>query len=302
MKRALAFVGVLTALNMPAAFAEGAPPAAQWTPDVSYGPYAIETMQMCEPKEASSGPRVASLLIHGGAWVSEDKRSPWFTSLCENLAARGIVTFNINYRLIHIATNENAWPAQLEDVQLAMRWVRAHAKDYNIDPRRVCAFGTSAGGNLAALLGIEQSIVQPLKGEDPKNETALYTDQTPQASCVVDISGPTDLTTMPDNSGRVLAAMASPLVGDNDVKQALVQISPIGLVNAHTAPTLVIYGTLDRGVPSETQSLPFYQALKEKGVPAKLLEYTGHHALGLTAPDEVARALDAAAAFENGPR
>jgi acetyl esterase/lipase len=305
MTKFAAIVGSLALLGTsPSAFAAGQPdmqPAA--AADLSYGPYPIETVQVCEPDGTNTGARVASLVIHGGAWVSEDKRIPWFSKICGTLAAHGIVAFNINYRLLRMADNSNPWPAQLQDVQLAMRWVRAHAKQYNIDPHHICALGTSAGGNLAALLGVQKAIVPQLKGEDPQNETALYPDQSPQATCVVDVSGPTDLVNLSAPSSKPLAAMASSLVGEEKtLGQALAQISPIGMIDEHSAPMLVIYGTADKAVPPETQSLPFYQALKDKGVPAKLLEYTGHHALGLTAPAEVTRALDAAAGFINDPR
>ena len=216
MRIAATLVAILAAL----------PAAADNTPDASadlvYGPYPIQTLQVCQPGGDSSGPRPATLLIHGGAWVSESRRIPWFQSLCQKLAQRGVVTFNIDYRLLRVGTGENAWPAQLEDVQLAMRWVRAHGQQYNIDPKRVCAFGASAGGNLAVLLGIEPGIVPPLKGEDPQRQTTLYPEQSPKADCVVDLSGPTDLTKMPPNSDRVLAAMAAPLAGD--LQQALAQI------------------------------------------------------------------------------
>jgi acetyl esterase/lipase len=269
--------------------------------DLAYGPYPIETLQVCQPSGDRPGARPAALVIHGGAWVSEDRRIPWFASLCQKLADRGVVAFNINYRLIRMATGENAWPAQVQDVQLAMRWLRAHAQQFNVDPNRVCAFGTSAGGNLAALLGIERDIIPPLKGEDPQHETSLYSDQSPQASCVVDVSGPTDLTQMPPNSDKVLAAMAAPLAGDAALPQALAQISPINRIKPGSAPVLIIYGTMDQGVPPASQALPFYKALKDRGVPATLFEYTGHHALGLTAPEEVDRALDAASAFIKTP-
>jgi acetyl esterase/lipase len=300
VKRFAAIAGVLTILGACRAVAQPTPDAA--TGDVSYGPYPIEKMQVCEPSGPRTPGRVASLVIHGGAWVSEDKRLPWFSTICSTLAAHGIVAFNLNYRLLRIADKSNAWPAQLEDVQLAMRWVRAHAKDYDIYPNRVCALGTSAGGNLAALLGVQQTIMPQLKGEDPQSETALYPNQSPQASCVVDISGPTDLVTLSSPSSNPLVALASSLVDTNSLDQALAKISPIGMVNEHSAPTLIVYGTADHAVPPATQSLPFYQALKDKGVPVKLLEYTGHHALGMTAPAEVTRAMDAVAAFENDPR
>lgn len=291
---AMAGLLVLALSNRPVAAAEPVT-----GPDLTYGPYPIETVQVCQPGEDSGGPRASTLLIHGGAWVSEDKRLPWFQSLCQKLAERGIVAFNINYRLLHVPTGENAWPAQLQDVQLAMRWVRAHSKQYNIDPGRLCAFGTSAGGNLAVLLGLEKGIVPALKDEDPQRETVLYPDQSPQAACVVDLSGPTDLTQMPPKNDKLLAAMAAPLGGD--LKQALAQISPINRIKAGSAPMLIVYGTIDRGVPPDTQSHPFYQALKDRGVPARLLQYTGHHALGMTDPAEVDRALDAVAEFIRKP-
>lgn len=300
MKRFAAITGSLVVLGACPAIAQT--PLGAATGDVAYGPYPIETMQVCEPEGPSVPERVASLVIHGGAWVSEDKRLPWFSTICSTLAAHGIVAFNLNYRLIRMADKSNPWPAQLEDVQLAMRWVRAHAKEYNVDPRRVCALGTSAGGNLATLLGVQQTIMPQLKGEDPQNETALYPDQSPQASCVVDISGPTDLVNLSSPSSIPLAAMASSLTDMKSLEQALTQISPIGMVNQHSAPMLVVYGTADHAVPPATQALPFYQALKDKGIPAKLLEYTGHHALGMTAPDEVTRVMDAVAAFEKDPR
>jgi len=299
VKRLVAVVGLLALPASPVAIAEKQSDTVAATGDVSYGPYPIETLQVCPPTGDSPGPRPATLLIHGGAWVSEDKRLPWFQSLCQNLAQRGLATFNINYRLLRVGTGENAWPAQLQDVQLAMRWVRAHAQQYSIDPKRVCAFGGSAGGNLAVLLGIEPEIVPPLKGEDPQRQTTLYPEQSPKADCVVDVSGPTDLTRMPPNSDRVLAAMAAPLGGD--LQQALAQISPINRIRPGSAPVLIVYGTIDRAVPPVTQAQPFYQALKDKGIPATLFEYTGHHALGMTAQTEVDRALDAAAEFIKKP-
>ncbi len=299
MRPCLAAVAVLAGFAVQSVRADTVSGAA--APDVSYGPYPIQTLQVCQPDDGNAGPRAATLLIHGGAWVSEGRRIPWFQSLCRNLAARGVVVFNIDYRLLRVGTGENAWPAQLQDVQLAMRWARANTRQYNIDPKRICAFGTSAGGNLAVLLGIEGEIVPPLKDEDPRHQTALYPDRSPRADCVVDVSGPTDLTKMPPNSDKVLAAMAAPLAAGGGPPQGLAGISPINRIGPGSGPVLILYGTIDRGVPPATQAQPFYQALKDKGVPVTLLEYTGHHALGMTAQSEVDRALDAAAEFIKKP-
>ena len=93
----------------------------------------------------------------------------------------------VNYRLGDKAQAETWWPAQLSDVQLAVRYLRAHADTIGLDPKRLCAWGGSAGGHLSVFLGVKDAVV-------PDVLAKLYPDELPKVSCVVDDFGPVDLT------------------------------------------------------------------------------------------------------------
>ncbi|MCH2181827.1 MAG: alpha/beta hydrolase [Mariniblastus sp.] len=103
------------------------------------------TLDVYQPE--GEGPFPAVLAVHGGAWRSGSKitmiRHAW------KLAAAGYVVVAINYR----HAPEHKFPAQIHDCKQAVRWMRIHADEYSIDPQRIAAFGYSAGGHLAALLG-----------------------------------------------------------------------------------------------------------------------------------------------------
>src|SRR5205085_4220926 len=139
------------------------------------------------PKASAGKPRPAIVVIHGGGWLEGDKSS--FASRkygvpgnIVDFAALGFVAVTINYRL----SKEAPFPAALEDCKCAVRWLRAHARDYNLDPRHVGAYGNSAGGHLALLLGM----VGPdagLEGDGP------YRDESSLVQAVVSDSGPVDL-------------------------------------------------------------------------------------------------------------
>lgn len=95
-------------------------------------------------------PAPGVLLIHGGGWTGGDKRSQ-MRSLAKRLAKRGFVVLNATYR----TTPEWQHPAQYEDLLQALRWMRANAKALNLDANRLATFGYSAGGHLAALVGLQ---------------------------------------------------------------------------------------------------------------------------------------------------
>ncbi len=144
-------------------------------------PYAIVgghplLVDIYEPGEHSDL-RPAVVLIHGGAWTSFDKGT--MTSMGNFLARSGFVAFSVDYRLFNGTVN--LWPAQLDDVQRAVRWIRANAAKYRVDPNRIGAFGHSAGAQLAALLGMEDT----RDNSDPS--LAKYSSK---VQAVVDVSGP----------------------------------------------------------------------------------------------------------------
>ena len=108
---------------------------------------------------ARPAPRPAMVLVHGGGmWTGSraDMADP-----ARHLARAGYVAFAVDYRLVDAAAARHRWPAQLDDVQLAVRWVRANAGRYGVDPERVGAYGWSAGGQLAALLGTRDTATSP---------------------------------------------------------------------------------------------------------------------------------------------
>jgi acetyl esterase/lipase len=147
--------------------------------DVSYRTIDGQTMKVdvCLPDGEANAPRASIVSIHGGSWRSGSKSGIYWLSVCQWLASEGYVAFSVDYRL----APQHPFPAAITDLRAAVRWVRsARTVDrYDLDPARVGAFGGSAGGNLAALLGTE--------GEGPLTTGS-------RVSAVAELSGPSDLT------------------------------------------------------------------------------------------------------------
>src|SRR5438132_14041569 len=125
--------------------------------DIPYreGPSKRWRLDLAMKKAPHGKPRPAVVVIHGGGWLEGDRSS--FASRkhgvpgnIEDFAELGFVAVTINYRL----SGEAPFPAALEDCKCAVRWLRAHAGKYNVDPKRIGAYGNSAGGHLALLLGL----------------------------------------------------------------------------------------------------------------------------------------------------
>ncbi len=203
-------------------------------------------------------PRPALVVIHGGGWTNLDK--DYLTWLSKDAAKRGYVVFNINYRL----AGEARYPAAVEDCQAAMRWVRANAKRYNVDPKRVGVFGESAGGHLACMMGL-------LDSRDKRTP-----DISSRATCVVDFYGVADLTPAElakdkYGQGDVFVAACENFVGKKhaDAPQLFVEASPMHRITKDACPFLVVHGDADLMVPYE-QSVRFVEKLQQAGVEATL--------------------------------
>jgi acetyl esterase/lipase len=231
------------------------------------------TLDLYQPA-GNSTPRPVLVFIHGGNWVGGDSRhdSPFgdFPGLLASIAARGYVVASVNYRL----ANEAHFPAAVIDIKTAIRFLRAHAGDYNIDPTRFAAWGVSAGGHLASMIGVTCGVT-PLEPPVSGNET-------PPSSCVqaaIDWCGLIDLETIftdldkpiPDTSveGAFLGCEPA-LCGVNVAKNA----SPLTYITAMSPPFLIQHGDADTTV-SVKQSQKLYDALKAQGVPAELVIYPG---------------------------
>jgi len=127
------------------------------------------TLDVYEPKsDGGRANRPAILAIHGGAWRGGDKA--WGEQFAKELCPYGYVVFSINYRLSK--RPNGTWPAQIEDVQKALRYIRANAAHFRIDPDRIAALGMSAGGHLATMVALRDDPTSP----DGRVDTAVNLD------------------------------------------------------------------------------------------------------------------------------
>jgi acetyl esterase/lipase len=192
-------------------------------------------------------PRPAIAVIHGGGWIEGDKSS--FASRehgvpgnIEDFAALGFVAVTINYRL----SGEAPFPAALSDCKNAVRWLRAHASDYNVDAGHIGALGNSAGGHLALLLGMVDQRAG-LEGDGP------YLDQSSVVQAVASDSGPVDL--LDQHRRGALRQVCERFMGgppEGDRAAAYRQASPAARITPAVPPLLLIYGVEDGQVPVET--------------------------------------------------
>ncbi len=200
------------------------------------------------------------ILIHGGGFIAGDKG--FYGAMGKRLAAKGYSVFSVNYRL----APKNRYPAAVDDVQRAVRWLRAHADTYHLDPDHLGALGDSAGGYLVAMLGTRET----RDNSDP--ELAKFSSK---VQCVVDLYGPTDFT-IPASQAGVGAQgifLLTQFFG-KPPEQAMDLYkdgSPIIYVAKDSAPFLIIHGTADPLVPPD-QSRRLHDALKMSGVSVTLVE------------------------------
>jgi len=214
------------------------------------------------PAPKGSGPRPAVILIHGGGWTDFDKGT--MRGMGQFLARFGFVAFAVDYRLFN--GKDNPWPAQLDDVQRAVRWVRAHAGNHAVNPDYLGAFGHSAGAQLAALLGMEDT----RDNSDP--ELARYSSR---VQAVVDVSGPTDFTTQ--NAPEDTAFLARFFGGDYAKRpEVWREASPADHVSKQDAPFLIVHGTQDGSVPI-AQAQELFEKLQAAGVPVAFMKVDDAH-------------------------
>jgi acetyl esterase/lipase len=225
-------------------------------------------LDIYQPAAASVHPRAAVILIHGGGWTNFDKST--MAGMGSFLARSDFVAFSVDYRLLH--GTENRWPAQLDDVQRAVRWVRANAAKYNVDQKRIGAFGHSAGAQLAALLGLEDT---------RDNSDSALAQFSSQVEAVVDQSGPSDFTVIHDPEG--LAFLAALFGVDYATKPDVWRdASPVFHVSKTSSAFLVVHGTRDESVPI-AQAQELVDKLQAAGVPVKFVKLDDGHMITTTA-------------------
>lgn len=251
-------------------------------------------LDLARPSDGG-GPYPAIVCIHGGAWRFGSRsvintRYPSLNgrSAIEYLAAHGFVAATISYRLIP----KTDFDGQLADCKAAVRWMRANAAKYGIDPNRIAVCGYSAGGHYACLLGLTEK-------SDGFEGNGGNADQSSRVQAVVDLFGPTDLTKMGWNQDTE-DGIAGPLIGARlkDRPDLFRRASPICYVRdgKKYPPFLIMHGTEDKVVPIN-QSQLLMEKLKESGVKYKYVEMPGvrHGWFALKLPG----ALDEIVAFLN---
>jgi acetyl esterase/lipase len=219
-------------------------------------------LDVYEPADRGSALCSAVVLIHGGGWTDFDKST--MRGMGHFLAGQGFVAFAVDYRLFH--GKDNLWPAQLDDVQRAVRWVRANASKYGVNPEKMGVFGHSAGAQLAALLGMEDT----RDNSDPA--LAKYSSK---VQAVVDVSGPADLTK--DHDAESIAFMTA-FLGTDYEKHPEVwrEASPAFRAGKDDAAFLIVHGTQDQNVAIE-QSQELYEKLQAAGVQVSFIKVNDGH-------------------------
>lgn len=218
--------------------------------DIAYGEAGGEQLLLDVNVPAGEGPFPVAILVHGGGWSGGDKAAteggagiaPWLTTLTD----AHYVWFSLNYRL----APKHRWPACLDDVLAAIRWVKANAATYRGDPARLALFGHSAGGHLASLAAtvVDDTVrVQAVVGYAPvtNHEQELPVRGGLSTSLQALLNRPKEVT--PESLGLLRA------------------ISPLNHVRPGLPPFLLIHGDADRTVPLQ-QSLDFQEKLRANGV------------------------------------
>ena len=237
---------------------------AEFKPDIVYGEAAGEKLLLDVNVPVGDGPFPIAILVHGGGWSSGDKKgaeksgsgadiSPWFGPL----TSAKFTWFSINYRL----APKHRWPACFDDVQTAIRWVKAHAAEFKGDPKRIVIFGHSAGGHLALL-------------------AALQTNDDTRVQAAVGYAPVTDFEQELPTRGGISPSLQNLFAIGKEITPEALKIlretSPIHHIQpkAGPPPFLILHGDADKSVPLQ-QSLNFQSRLRANGVACDLLIIPG---------------------------
>lgn len=218
------------------------------TRDIAYrdGDSKAWRLDLAMPEEKAAAPRPALVIVHGGGWRGGSRTVDVFQKMMIDYAKKGYVTINVDYRL----TGEADFPACIEDVKCAVRWLRAHTEKYQVDPKRIGAYGHSAGAHLALMLAMTDK-------DDGLEGDGGWEDQSSQVNVAVGGSPPTEL-------GR-------------DTPMSKKAWWPIGYIAGDHPPLFLVQGGADRIVRAELTE-DFVGKMKEVGADIKYLKIeNGRH-------------------------
>ena len=260
--------------------------------DISYDDrFETTRFDVYSPPPAAA-PRPAVLVIHGGGWAAgvAGERGG-MADHARRFAAAGYVAFNLSYRLVGNDGDESGvFPRAVQDAICALSFIRAHADDYGIDPDRIGAYGYSAGGHLASMLGVAENepLVQPDCASGP----------TGPVNAVISGAGPEDMTALPQ------VYVVTDFIGGtkDEVPELYAAASPLTHVRPGAPPFLFIHGSDDWFVNFTDNTIAMRDALLAVGSEARVLKLPGGgHLWNRTASGDawdIAQSIDTPAAWE----
>lgn len=205
-------------------------------------------LDLAEPEMRPGGPlRPAIVIIHGGGWSMGSKNDPVYRELMMGYAQQGYVALSVGYRL----TQEAPFPACIQDVKCAVRWLKAHAKEYNVDPDKIGVYGHSAGAHLALMLGVSS--------DNKELEDGPWQEYSSSVTCVAAGSPPTEI-----------GNPASPWSKHPEWW-------PIGYFDAKTVSPMLLLQGIDDAVVKVNLTDDFVAKMVKAGADVEYVRIHGHH-------------------------
>ena len=242
--------------------------------DVTYlAPDRAEKLDLYLPAPPAKGKRSPAVVwIHGGGWTGGVKTEGRAKEICTTLANAGYVAVSVEYRL-----GDGAWPTNLHDCKNAVRFLRARAADYHLDPDRIAVAGGSAGGHLALMVGVTGD----LKEFEPAGAATPYPGVSSRVRAVIDLYGIGNLLTRQETAddgtptGKLRAPGPAKVFGSADPAAAVYRAaSPVTHITKSSPPVLILHGRIDKTV-DYAQSEELARVLRQHGVPHELVMVDG---------------------------
>ncbi len=239
--------------------------------NVVYGNKSGQDLKLDVYLAESGTPAPVVIFIHGGGWQAGNKSQvPEF--LLKEAKALGISVVSVAYRFTDVAPH----PAQVFDCARAIQFVRRNAKEWNIDPKKVCLMGISAGAHISLWIGLHDEMADP-KSDDPVEREST------RVTCIAEICGPAKFRMMKDmkkEDGAIarLLGVEPGTTPDQIPQEAIDAISPHTYISSDDPPVLICHGAIDTLVDPEHAEV-LDKTLKEAGVESKyvLVEGAGHN-------------------------
>lgn len=271
---AFALTGFASIFAAESATASAVPAAPRVTLDVTYlAPDRKEKLDLYLPAPPAVGKLSPAVVwIHGGGWTGGTKSEARAKEVCTTLAKAGYVAVSLEYRL-----GEGAWPTNLHDCKNGVRFLRAHATEYHLDPARIAVAGGSAGGHLALMVGFT--------GDDPAFEptgaATPYPGISSSVRAVIDMYGVADLRTrraIADDgtpTDKILAPGPVSVFGPANAPGDIYRLaSPVTHIRKNSPPVLILHGLIDKTV-DRAQAEQLDRALTAAAVPHELVLVPG---------------------------